>query len=123
MDTSILNRVHALRAMTVGELQVEWERLYGQPTRSRNREHLWRRLAWRLQELALGGLSESVKSTIADLAPVTFTRARTPASFDPTAPPKTRRDPRLPRPGSTLTRSWHGQEIRVLLLDDGFEWN
>src|SRR5262245_31581932 len=120
MDMTMLGEINALRQMSVAELRVEWLRLYGEPTRSRNREYLWRRLAWRAQELQFGGLSDAAKSKIAELAPVAFSRARVPDGF---VPPKTRRDPRLPRPGATLTRSWHGQAIRVLVLDDGFEWD
>ena len=37
MDTSMLGQINALRQMTVSELRSEWERLYGEPTRSRNR--------------------------------------------------------------------------------------
>ncbi len=124
--TSMLSQIKALQAMTVGQLRDEWLRLYGEPTRSRNRDFLWRRLAWRLQELALGGLSDTAKSKIIELAHARFVRSQVPKGFDPLVtarPPKTRRDPRLPRPGSTLTRRYRDQEIRVLILDDGFEWN
>ena len=33
------------------------------------------------------------------------------------------RDPRIPRPGVVLSRPYHGQEIRVTVLEEGFEWN
>ena len=31
------------------------------------------------------------------------------------------RDPRHPSPGTILSRQYHGREIRVVVLDDGFE--
>lgn len=31
--------------------------------------------------------------------------------------------PGEPPPGSVLTRTWHGQEIRVAVLDKGYQWN
>ena len=37
--------------------------------------------------------------------------------------PNPRRDPRLPGAGSTLVRKYRGQDLRVLVLDDGFEWD
>ncbi len=130
MDTSIINRVRALQAMTVGQLRVEWERLYGEPTRSRNRDYLWRRVAWRVQELQHGGLSEAAKARIVELAPATFARPQMPPGFLPapeegSAPPglAPRRDRRLPKPGSTLLRHYRGHDIRVTILDDGFEWD
>jgi hypothetical protein len=33
------------------------------------------------------------------------------------------RDHRLPTPGSTLVRQYRGADIRVLVLDHGFEWD
>jgi len=130
---SMLSEIARLRAMTVAELQIRWRELYGEESRSRNRDFLWRRLAWRLQELAHGGLSDRAKSRIADLAPAGFMRAVTPTSLgtvvtvaespDP-APVRRIRDPRLPSAGTVLTRQYHGREIRVLTLEDsGFEWD
>ena len=35
--------------------------------------------------------------------------------------PTTRRDPRLPPPGSTIAREYRGQTLRLQVLDNGFE--
>ena len=128
MSTSIVSQIQALQHMTVGQLRVEWERLYGEPTRSRNKVYLWRRLAWRVQELALGGLRDDTKARMLDLVPTTFTRSQVPPGFAPqgcessTPPgPATRRDPRLPAPGSVIVREYLGQTLRLNVLDDGFE--
>ncbi len=131
METTLIRRIHRLREMTVGDLRVEWLKLYGEPTRSRNRNYLWRRLAWRVQELAHGGLSAVAKAKIDELAPDSFTRARTPqngngaavAGDDHQHQHRVHRDPRLPAPGTVLTRQYKDQEIRVVALDDGFEWD
>ena len=37
MDRSVIARIQALRNMTVTELQAEWLKLFGEPSRSRNR--------------------------------------------------------------------------------------
>jgi hypothetical protein len=125
MNASIPQQIARLQAMTVGELRVEWERLYGEPTRSRNRVYLWRRLAWRVQELQLGGLSDAAKTRIAELAQDGFTRAQIPRGFTPVAskPSAPSRDPRLPSPSSMLVRKYRGKDVRVTVLDDGFEWD
>lgn len=127
-ESSIIIEIRRLRSMTVAELQVRWRELYGTDSRSRNREFLFRRLSWRVQELALGGLSDRARARIEELAPSGFERALTPAmdlSLDvdpPSSPaPRTRRDPRLPVPGSVITRLWRGREYRLLVRDDGFE--
>src|SRR3989337_357714 len=64
VQASVTNQIDALRRMTVSELKVKWRELYGEDTRSCNRAYLWRRLAWRVQELAYGGLSERAKARI-----------------------------------------------------------
>jgi len=114
--------------MTVGQLRVEWERLYGEPTRSRNRTYLWRRLAWRVQELQFGGLPDTVRARILVLTPATFGRPQMSPGFAPedsegsSSPgPTTGRDRRLPNVGATLVRRYKNEDVRVLVLDDGFE--
>jgi len=127
VSTSIVAEIQALQRMTVGQLRVEWKRLYGEPTRSRNRTFLWRRLAWRVQELQFGGLSDATKARMLDLAPATFQRSQVPPGFLPAAggiassSGPLRRDPRLPSPGSTIVRGYRGQTLRLNVLDDGFE--
>ena len=135
METTLLRELHRIQRLSVNELQAEWSKLYGgEPCRSRNRTYLVKRLCWRVQEIAHGGLSDRARTRIDQLAPNAFTRSRTPrealdaatvvnqASVVTTdANPK--RDPRLPSAGTVLTRQYHGREIRVLTLDDGFEWD
>ncbi len=128
MPGTLIQQINKLRTMSVGELRDEWFKLYGEATRSRNKQYLWRRLAWRVQELAYGGLSDRTKARLGELAPDKFRRARTPDAvpgLESTRPTsrKSRRDPRLPARGTLLTRQYHGQEIRVHVLDDGFEWD
>src|SRR2546426_12412661 len=67
-QASVTDQIDALRRMTVGELKVKWRELYGEDTRSCNRVYLWRRLAWRVPELAYGGLSERAKARLAELS-------------------------------------------------------
>lgn len=128
MDKSMLGEINDLQRMTIAELQVRWRELYGEETRSRNRDFLWRRLAWRVQELEYGGLSDRARARIDELAPDTFVRARVPTpppSAPPAVDPRQRRpvrDIRLPTPGSVITRTWRGREIGVVVRDDGFEW-
>lgn len=128
MQTNVIAEIAALKKMTVAELRGEWDRLYGEPTRSRNRDFLYRRLAWRIQELQQGGLSSNARNRIDELAPDSFVRARTPqppqdASERLETTRKPRRDPRLPLPGTIITKAYKGRELHLLVLDDGFEWD
>src|SRR5262245_35383678 len=118
VDKSMLAEINRLRSMTVADLQVRWRELYGEDSRSRNRDYLWRRVARRLQELQHGGLSLRAKARIAELVPtIDFVRSQVPRGFDPATAPsaadtngrRSTRDPRLPTPGTVLNRQYRGQ--------------
>ncbi len=124
MGNSVIRRIHVLRQMSVADLRTEWLRTYGEPARSRNRDYLWKRLAWRVQERAYGGVSDRARARIEQLIPDGLTRVRTPdlgsVVADP-APVKRRRDPRLPVPGTVITKTYKGRELCVVVRVDGLE--
>ena len=130
-QASVMAQIQALQQMTVRELKVRWRELFGEDSRSCNRTYLWRRLAWRVQEIAFGGLSERAKARIEELNRDGDLRMLPPRTWQPPAadarpadaPRRPLRDPRLPHPGSTISRLYKGHEIRVSVLEDGFEWN
>lgn len=102
----------ALEKMTVAELRDKWQEVYGQSTSAGNKAYLRKRIAWRIQELAEGGLSDRAKARIQELvadAPIRWRQ------------PRQGRDPRLPVPGTVLTREYKGTEHQVTVLEDGFE--
>jgi len=120
----------ALHAMTVAQLRERWLALYGTPTASRNRSYLRKRLAWRIQEVAEGGLTQSARDRIdaildGHFLPDITRRARAAAEAGvpttPAAPAATDRDPRLPPAGTVLRKVHRGIEHAVTVLDDGFE--
>lgn len=125
----------AFRRMTVGQLQARYTELCGEVPRSRNRAYLQRRILWRLQARAEGGLSErSLRRAeeIADVADVRTTPPKRgngrdelagritlarPAIHVPVAT-----DPRLPAPGTAIARKYKGRSLTVNVLADGFEY-
>ena len=121
-----------LHHMTVGLLQVKWQQVFKEPSTSRNKQYLIKRIAYRLQEIAEGGLSERAKKRIAELAkdaPIRRRQPRTkpasavasPKASAPTTTTETR-DPRLPPVGTTI-RKMHGKtEHRVRVHDGDFEY-
>ena len=132
VENNMLAEISRLRQMSVSDLQAEWFKLYGAPTRSRNRTFLYRRLAWRLQELQQGGLSARAKDRLAELGDQEFIRSRPPVSTptlarDAALPegrpePRPARDPRLPVPGSVISKAYKGTELRAIVRDDGIEF-
>lgn len=129
MSQSVIAQIRELQQMTVRELRAKWAELFpGEQARSRNRVYLWRRLSWRLQEIELGGISERARGRAVELAADASVRVRPPRGFDPAAlvpmgsgKLKTKRDPRLPRPGTVITRAYRGRELRLTVRDDDFE--
>ena len=119
-------RVDALRGMTVPELREEYARVWGEPTRSKHKRFLEKRIAWGLQANDEGGLSERARRRAEELANEADLRLLAPrgrrTEVHPFKPKKPPRDPRLPMPGAVLTREYRGQTIAVTALDEGFEY-
>jgi hypothetical protein len=122
---SISEQLVALETLTVGELAEKFREVFGFPTRTRNKPYLRKRVAWRIQELAEGGLSPRALAKIEELAPLAPVRWRPQlvGASPPMATASTSsRDPRLPAPGAVLVRLHKGIEHRVTVLEDGFEY-
>ena len=137
--TSVEDELAALPAMTVGELCQRYQELFGQPVRTRHKAYLVRKIAWRIQALAEGDLSERARRRAEELANDADIRLM------PPRPPKgsagagdgavgtTRTleaptaaaaaDPRLPAPGAAIVRSYKGRQVRVIVRTDGFEYD
>jgi len=125
-QASIPVQIARLQTMAVGELRVEYLRVFGEEARSRNRVWLWRRIAWRIQELEYGGLSERAKARLEELMPDAELALRTPpgrvhAAVRATAGPIS--DKRIPKPGTVLLRHYKGQRLAVAVTKDGFEYD
>ena len=125
--------VAKLKGMSVGELRERYQEAFGEPSRSRNRQFLWKRIAWRLQELEEGGLSERARQRARELARDADLRIRPPkGAFGASGPLQGGRttvhsfspsdDCRLPPPGTILTREYQGKTVRVTILENGFEY-
>ncbi|TQF10437.1 DUF2924 domain-containing protein [Myxococcus llanfairpwllgwyngyllgogerychwyrndrobwllllantysiliogogogochensis] len=118
----------ALAQMRVPELAKKYQELYGEPTRSRNAPHLRKRLAFRIQELAEGGLSPRAVARIAELGdtlPESWRMRQAEVDKNPAGPLPAvpdDRDARLPPPGTVLTRVYRGTELRVTVREGSFEY-
>ena len=132
MNLNITKEVAALGQMTVGQLQDRYVEVFDEPVRSRHRQYLIRRIAWRLQANAEGGLSERAvrrAEELADDADVRLTPPRSATVDNQERQPETNavrvpvsRDSRLPPPGGQISRRYKGRSITVTVLADGFEY-
>jgi hypothetical protein len=131
MNLNIGKEIAALKRMTMKELRNRYAEAFGEPTNANNKSWLVKRIAWRLQALAEGDLSERARLRAAELArdadlrvlpPKPAPVATAPADRTKTAPlPRVGRD-RLPPPGTILTREYRGETLQVKVLPNGFEF-
>jgi hypothetical protein len=100
--------LQALRALKYHDLQQKFLNLYGvHPPPRIGREILLRALAYRIQEMALGGLSPSLRRLLAQ------------AAGESTGRQNAERVPRKATPGTVLIRQWRGVAHRVSVLEEG----
>ncbi len=126
----ISSELEALKCMTVGELQEKYLEVFGEPSRARNKPFLWKRIAWRLQALEEGDLSERARRRAQEIARDADIRIRPPrGTFGPQAPDCTEvrsftpsHNRRLPLAGTVLIRKYQGKTIQVTVLEKGFEY-
>lgn len=123
MKMNVTRELAALEEMTVGQLQQRHVEVFGELPRSRHKAYLIRRIAWRLQADAEGGLSERARERAAELANIADVRVTPPRArtdkFDLSVRVPT--DGRLPPPGTLITRLYKGRNLTVTVLADGFE--
>ena len=111
---ALARRVIEVSRMSTGELRSELERLTGEPCRSWNKTYLQRKVAGLIQLGARRAESQATDDRSAGRKSRRANEGRAPLipHF---------RDRRLPPAGAEIAKRYHGHEIRVRVLDDGFE--
>ena len=118
--------VQSLQQLTAGQLREQYQKLFGEPTVGRHKGWLIKRILWRQQALAEGDLSQRARRRAAELAGDSDLRVTAPRGQAPDAdgsqPVRSLRDPRLPMPGTVITRRYKGRLVRVTVHEAGFEY-
>jgi hypothetical protein len=130
MRLNIGKEVAALRRMSTQELLAKYAELFGETAwTTSNRVWLVKRIAWRLQALDEGDLSERARRRAAELANDADLRLSPPRPHKPRpaaipqAGPNRRATKRITpqlRPGTVLARKYRGEMLEVRVLADGF---
>jgi hypothetical protein len=105
-------KIEALTALTPAQLRTEWRRLYRYQPPRLSRDLLIRGIAYRVQELAYGGLSKATQRKLTALT----SELQKNGSIAPDSGPKA-------RPGTRLVREWRGKTHTVVITDGGFEYD
>ena len=104
-STALREQIEALRHMTVGQLKDKYREAFGESSRSNHKQFLFRRVAWRIQANAEGGLSERARRRALEIANDSDLRIRAPknylkAELDGSRTLETRAAPETGRAGS-----------------------
>lgn len=127
MGVDVAKELARLRQMTVPELRQRYAEVFGEPSRCRHKQFLVKRIIWRVQANEQGDLSERARQRAEELANDADLRLTPPklkgaSAFGQTV---TLSAPMLPEsapmPGTILSRQYKGREVRVLVLENGFE--
>jgi hypothetical protein len=112
-QTNVLRQIALLQEASTADLKVRWRELFGKEPPPFSRPYLQDRLAYRIQELAYGGLKPEIVARLEALGErldggnIVLRRIR--ADDRPIA-------------GTRLMREYQGVEHAVTVLPDGFEY-
>jgi hypothetical protein len=112
MTETVLAQLATLKSAAIGELKQKWRDLFDRDPPPYNRRFLEDRLAYRIQELAYGGLSDETierLEAIADELEGKTPKRRSSLEYRPIA-------------GTRLIREWKGIEHCVTVRQDDFEY-
>jgi hypothetical protein len=110
MTDTVLAQIAALKGKSAAELRDLWRELFSQEAPVLGRRYLEDRLAFKVQELRYGGLSDRSRRKLDALTD----------QFEPKA--ARRRDPGRPIVGTQLRRQWQGVEHVVSVREHDFEY-
>lgn len=112
MEKTVLKQIDEINRMSMAQLRKRWADLMGTDPGKLGRQYLMRRLAYRIQELAYGGLSPQARRQLEAAAD------GRPRNATPSKSKKT-----ILAPGTRLLREWHGDRYEVIVEADGFRYN
>src|SRR5712692_8006992 len=122
MNAELNQHIDQLRHMTTAQLQLKYRELFGQPSHSNHKNYLFRRVAWRMQAVAEGGLSDRARAFAREIATAADLRLCAPKPIVRVADASRQLDPRVPPPGTQLIKRYKDETLTVTVLEDGFAY-
>ena len=119
-NESVLKQIADLENRSYDELVQIWRTLYGKDPTASNRPYIIKRLAYRIQELHFGGLSERAHKMMDQILDVN--------GFDENGGKSNargkeqRRKSGIPVVGTKIRREWRGKAYEVTVIYGGFEY-
>lgn len=113
MKTHVLSQLADLKSATADVLKARWRELFDTEPPAYNRRFLENRLAYRIQELAFGGLSRDTQDRLKAMAKQYANQEPTERKIRPAL---------RPIAGTKLIREWQGVEYCVTVRLNDFEY-
>jgi hypothetical protein len=136
MEATMTTQISKLQKASLKELREKYAEVFGKPTKSRNAKWLFTKIAKKLQDA--DEEPDSAKKPVALPTLVAKYERKKKGRSKRVPKPKAeskdgkrskqqfreagQRDPRLPKPGTTLERVYKGKKLLVRVLEDGFEY-
>jgi hypothetical protein len=80
-ENEIREEIEGLRSLTTAQLKEKYREVFGEQSRSNHKQFLFRRITWRIQANAWGGLSERGRQRALEIADDADLRIRAPKNF------------------------------------------
>lgn len=120
-----------MQKMKLYEMRDYYHEVFGEPTNSKNKAWMLKRIAWRLQSQEEGSLSARARERASELAneadvrmnPPRSPKASSNSNRKSTQTIPTPKDNRIPPPGTILSRDYKGETLQVKILPSGFEYD
>ena len=113
-DPTVLRRIAELQSMDLDQLRDKWRELCGTEPPGYGKVMMRKRLAFRIQELTWGGISEETK--------IRMKQILVEAGYDELGRKVRPAKPDQLLPGTMLIREWAGERHEVLVVDGGFDY-
>ena len=113
-DKTVLAQIVALETMSFADLKEKYRALYDREPPSRSRKQVIARLAYRIQEIAYGGLSAEARERLVSIGEAHGVPGKEKDQ------PKERKG--APAIGTKLVREYLGERHEVVVLDKGFQY-
>jgi hypothetical protein len=123
MKEEICAQIEKLKSTSFKEIHSKYVELFNDnDVSAAHKTYMLRKIAYRLQELELGGMSSLAQKRLKDLIgkydPINNKAFRPEPSITKVSP----KDRRLPIPGTVITKEYKGCRYTVKVLEKGFEY-
>ena len=109
-DLKIMRQIMSLQDRKLPELKTLWEKMFDHSPAISSREYMIAKIAYRIQELAYGGVDEATKDKIQA------------AAREIKRPKSTGSKKFRPMIGTKIMKEYKGNVIEVLVVPDGFSY-